>query len=493
MGTLAEIPYFQFFIFVTISAAVFGVGLYAYHRWKLESTGRGLLVIATLLVPLDFVAMAGLSRDSWTPTALVTELVSLGIFVWLVGLAGRVLVPRGWWLAVLAVVGNSAAVLGIARLVHPDSPLWPLLGAGALPVGLFGLAVGGQIVGLARHGRAVKSRAASRGAWHAAARAVAANGLFTLLGVAAFSMVVALGLWVALAVRSRELAAVLGPLSLLVALAAMPVVAAGLTAMRGAARDKTLGGFHLAGTWVALLGMLAMLAGLGLAWPRPAWIIAVGTLEATALAAAAFRWRLPLLHAGAIAAAALVYLTAFHLALGELAWADGDFAKLNADMLRITVSARSGTALGGLFLALAAVSELLARLGYRRHGVIYMGGCVVAAVAGLALVTCHGLLSGGVDARQAAILYGIYGGGSLALVARWRRVELSWLGTLLLAAAPLWAMRLVSGNLRVESALGCRAGRRGAGDGRGRCALAPSLWWRVGRSVAENLGTRQRY
>ena len=55
---LQLIPYIEFFIFVGISAAVFGVGLYAHHRWKLAATSSGLLMIATLLVPLNFVAMA---------------------------------------------------------------------------------------------------------------------------------------------------------------------------------------------------------------------------------------------------------------------------------------------------------------------------------------------------------------------------------------------------------------------------------------------------
>ena len=58
---LQQIPYIQSFIFLVVSAAVFGVGLYAHHRWKLAATSRGLLLIGMLLVPLNFVAMAVLS------------------------------------------------------------------------------------------------------------------------------------------------------------------------------------------------------------------------------------------------------------------------------------------------------------------------------------------------------------------------------------------------------------------------------------------------
>ena len=49
---LAANPYLQLSTFVATCSAVFGVGLYAHHRWKLRSTSLGLLIIAMLLVPL---------------------------------------------------------------------------------------------------------------------------------------------------------------------------------------------------------------------------------------------------------------------------------------------------------------------------------------------------------------------------------------------------------------------------------------------------------
>src|SRR5205085_11929446 len=56
--TLEHIPYFPFVIVSSISLAVFGAGQYTLHHWKLESTSRGLLVIASLLVPLNLVVLA---------------------------------------------------------------------------------------------------------------------------------------------------------------------------------------------------------------------------------------------------------------------------------------------------------------------------------------------------------------------------------------------------------------------------------------------------
>ncbi len=217
---------------------------------------------------------------------------------------------------------------------------------------------------------------------------------------------------------------------------ALPVLAAGLTVQRGARRDESLGSYRLAGTAVALVALAGMLAAVGLAWPHPQWIIAVGVFDTLELGWAAFRWRMPILHAGAIACAALAYLTAFHLRAGDLTMAADRVGSF--DLLMLTLSGRSGTALCGLFVALALISEGLVRLGYRRHGVYYLGGCAAAAAAGLILTTYHGLTHGETDALRAAILYGIYGGVGLLLAARWRRIEFSYLGLLLLASVLPW-------------------------------------------------------
>src|SRR5205085_149810 len=55
--TLQENPYFPFGIFAAVTMALFGAGLYTLHHWKLESSSRGLLVIAGLLVPLNFLVL----------------------------------------------------------------------------------------------------------------------------------------------------------------------------------------------------------------------------------------------------------------------------------------------------------------------------------------------------------------------------------------------------------------------------------------------------
>src|SRR5205823_3866722 len=92
--TLERIPYSPFLIFAGITATLFAAGLYTLHHWKLAATSRGLLVIATLLVPLNFLVMAGLHKggaNGWLELAI--DGAFLALFAGLIALAGRVLVP----------------------------------------------------------------------------------------------------------------------------------------------------------------------------------------------------------------------------------------------------------------------------------------------------------------------------------------------------------------------------------------------------------------
>ena len=57
------IPYFPALIFMLVTAAIFGAGMYTLRRWKLESTSRGLLIISMLLIPLNFLAAIALSPE----------------------------------------------------------------------------------------------------------------------------------------------------------------------------------------------------------------------------------------------------------------------------------------------------------------------------------------------------------------------------------------------------------------------------------------------
>src|SRR5206468_5901950 len=58
--TLQQVPYFPFLVLAGFTGLLFAAGFYTLRHWKLETTSRGLLAIALLLVPLDFLVLADL-------------------------------------------------------------------------------------------------------------------------------------------------------------------------------------------------------------------------------------------------------------------------------------------------------------------------------------------------------------------------------------------------------------------------------------------------
>src|SRR6185369_9013829 len=57
-------PVLKFSVFIGMTAGLFGMGFYSAHRWKLPTTSRGALMISTLLVPLNFLAMSAFSQSA---------------------------------------------------------------------------------------------------------------------------------------------------------------------------------------------------------------------------------------------------------------------------------------------------------------------------------------------------------------------------------------------------------------------------------------------
>jgi hypothetical protein len=427
--TLQE-TYLKFLIFVGYSSLVFGLGLFAYHRWKLAATGRGLLVIATLLVPLNFVAMVSLSRNAWGWQTAATELVSLAIFAWLSALAADVLVAGRRWPLVLAIVGNSALVLLATRLLGNYSSDAVLLAANCVPA----LLLAGAMVG---HGVGSPVRRL---------KPADAGATFTLLGMAAFAGVVAIGIVIAKGSESLGLRIALYCLAPSLALAAWPILASGLRIMRGMAREQSLEVYRTAGTTVALLGIVLQLVSLGLIWPQPLGLVAVGLVNAASLIFISLRYRFPVAHAGTMVCLALAYLAGFHLLTdaglrqlqtGSLLIHDGS---LGPTMLHLILSARSATSLCGLFLVFATIAAWFVRRGWSRHAAAYGLGCGVTAAVALLAVTTLAIIGSHTDALQAAWLYAFYGVACIVVSFRWQRVRLSYIGWNLLAAAPFWTL-----------------------------------------------------
>ena len=141
-ATLAELSeriyYLPALMFMLGTVAIHAAGLYTLRRWKLRSTSRGVLIIATLLVPLSFAAGIVLSGSKsaevsvWSPwylAAITIGLVGYGIVT---AFSARSLFLDGWWRLVVAVMGSAAGQLLINRLGPTPSARTSVLAASAI-------------------------------------------------------------------------------------------------------------------------------------------------------------------------------------------------------------------------------------------------------------------------------------------------------------------------------------------------------------------------
>ena len=423
---IAERDLLRFGLFNGIVTALFGLGYYTSRKWKLPTTSRGVLLIATLLVPLNFLSVSAVTQqsESTSPQVIAGEALSVALFSTLVYLTGRLLVSGASAALVCGVLGPSIMQLFVRRFVTPETtgpPLYALAGAA--------LACHAGAVGwLLRRFRKLAELSEAD-----------VNALFRMLGMTAFAAAAPCGLLLAL---TGSPAFALERLAPLVALAGSPALLGGLFLWwRLAATSFT--GLRTAGTSISLIGMGVMLSGLALAWPEPALLVAVAVLVFAVLSTAAWAYELPAAHVPAAAALAIGYLFALHVARGDLAWT---CTSQNA-ALRAILSAVSGNALVVPAVIYGALAALLnAR---QRPAVAAWFGAIAGglAVASLALVTALGFRVVD-DPYGTTYVYAIFASGALAgalVVARRTSVlpqaaavlpqVLAWAGAVLAALA----------------------------------------------------------
>lgn len=133
---IAERPFLKFFVFNGVTAALFGVGFYSHRRWRLENTSQGLLITATLLVPLNFLAIAAFATGAASSNLLTMagEIASVVIFAVLVYFAGTIVLPAGPWLLATLVTAPSIVTLLVGRYVTQATSLAMLRGFALVPV-----------------------------------------------------------------------------------------------------------------------------------------------------------------------------------------------------------------------------------------------------------------------------------------------------------------------------------------------------------------------
>ena len=258
---ISQIPVLKFLIFTTVTAILFGIGLYTEHRWKLPTTSRGILTIATLLVPLNFLAIAAVSASN-TSGALVigSELLAPAIFLCLVYFAGRVITPGCAHILSAGVLGSSVGQLLVRHFAAVDTSPTLLVLLGAFPVAFYVVTVGVALRVVLDDRQIDESETTT---------------VFTILGAMSFAALLPFGL---LLYKSGPMGMSMMYLAPIVTFWGLPMVATGTILWRRIA-NKELVASRTTGTALGILGVMIVLAGMILAWPNPASIVPAALLN----------------------------------------------------------------------------------------------------------------------------------------------------------------------------------------------------------------------
>jgi hypothetical protein len=414
---ISQIPVLKFLIFTTVTAALFGVGLYTEHRWKLPTTSRGILTIATLLVPLNFLAIAAVSGGglSGGPVILASELVAPAIFLCLVYFAGRVITPDWPQLLTAAVLGSSVGQLLVRHIIGPtSSPL--LLGiVGLLPVAFY---IGAGYWMLARSSEKEIREAES-------------NELYITLGAATFSTILPLSL---LLHRTGHAAESLGYVAPLLALGSMTPLMVGLFLWRRLATTRLIAS-QTAGIAVAILGAFIGLSAVHLSWSHPGNVAVSALIEFALFTFIAFRFEARLAHLVGALMLVIGLVAGFQIAAGHAGWRSIPDQSL-ADLF---VSASTGQFLSLVFVLLLVAAEWLERQWKDVIGRnCYLSVAGLTGAFGVLTISKFGFGVAG-DPYWASIIYAIYCAGTFFVAARLRNSAVAFIasGLLLVTTAQI--------------------------------------------------------
>ncbi|MCX7423168.1 MAG: hypothetical protein NT013_27035 [Planctomycetia bacterium] len=361
------IPYFPALCFLGVTAAIHGAGLYTLRHWRLQTTSRGLLTIALLLVPLNFLAAIALSDQRSVTDPLYVIAVTIGVIAygWIAWSGARELMHFGVLSLTVAILGSAIGQLIIGRQTVPDLSTGSLNALFALPLTTYAIALLKESFFAAKWRRLTNRRVES---------------LYRLLGIACFSLAVSLGL---LLWKSQAVLDTLSRLSPCLSLAAAMIVGTAVRLLPGGniwvarpdalrrawmqpkpfddserATHPAMNSRDIAATAVSLLGASLMVAAVVLAWPSPDRLIAVGVVNFIVLSWFGFATGLAPLHFPALECLALAGLIAFHQ-FGEAIGGAG--VSSERTLIETLLLGRSGIVVSLMSLLTAAIAGALWR------------------------------------------------------------------------------------------------------------------------------------
>ncbi len=409
---ISEIPVLKFLIFTTVTAVLFGIGMYTEHRWKLPTTSRGILTIATLLVPLNFLAIAAVSSSAASGVLILgSELLAPAIFLCLVYFAGRIITPGFAHVLSAGILGSSIGQILVRHVASTEASPEILVFLGAFPVVCYVVAIGFVLQRMLL-GQEIDETETTT--------------LFTVLGTMSFAALLPFGL---LLYKAGPFWMTMMYLAPLVTLAGVPMLATG-TVLWKRIQDEKLITSRTAGTAIGVIGLIVVVAGMVLAWPNPASVVVAALLGVAIFTALAIALELPAAHLLAAGCFSQACLVSFHVVAGNIRWQNLRVESL----LHTTLQISSGYGLTGVCAILLITAELLTRKEKVREGYFYLvGACVIGALS-LFTVTLFGPVLG-FELPTVWIVYALFAFFALWLSWRHRSVESAWIGIALLLFA----------------------------------------------------------
>ena len=371
---ISALPVVQFVLFTLVTAALFAVGFYTNSRWKLPTTSRGLLLISTLLVPLNMLAVTAAAAGAAIDFSLVVagEAIAAIIFIAPVYFAARALTAKTADLLAFGVGGACVAQFFISRAASADTSAPLLLTLAALPTGLF---IAANFLMLRRESKDLATLDNSGdNAFDAQSEdensqvenqnahgQTTINNFFVTLGVTAFASGLAIALLFFKTVLFVESPAnsfdqTLTILAAPLAAFGLPPLFIGLTLWRKLWSRR----LALPQTWaiaLAIFGAFAVQMGFWLAFPNAVSVVASALLCFAAFTIAVRSFDLPqigFLHLLAALNLAVAYLIGFQILINPSLSRTSDAAALLSALT--TVSSAQAAVL--LVVALAALAEL---------------------------------------------------------------------------------------------------------------------------------------
>jgi hypothetical protein len=411
---IASQPWLKFILFNGVTLGLFALGFYSERQWRLKITSQGTLLIASLLVPLNFLAFAAMANPiaSSGPLMIGSEVLSAALFGVALYFAGKILLTRHALWFLVGVLIPALSQLLIRRFIEPNCSYLVLVGLAAVPVSAY-LIVNGWAVHKTRSTEPLDDSHIT--------------SLVKLLGVTSFAIGLALGLW---ALKSGDPLEAFRRVVVLPCLLGLPAMANGL--LVSGKRVQPGAAIHrVAAASVGIVGALVSISGLVLAWPQPLAMLLAALVLAAVFAAIAWRLVVPVAHIPLAGCICLVYLLAIYLASGQLL-PNGMSAREVALQL---ISGQTGWVLSPI----VAVYVVAAYRSHRRRSpaaIMLAAIAAVAAAMSIALVTWFGWGLRG-DPVHAGWVYLLYATTGFAASMRLRSRTAPWLSALLLFMAAI--------------------------------------------------------